>query len=158
VVFVNAGQFAEGPLLGGDRDDANAAAEQWRSMALTNVYGAAITARAVWPELVTTRGHLVFTGSVAGRVSIAGSFYSATKWAVTALAQSIRAAAVGTGVRVTVVQPGLVDAGPIPRERQGDPKLDPEDVARMVLFAVGQPPGVDVSEIVVRPTGQSAAR
>jgi NADP-dependent 3-hydroxy acid dehydrogenase YdfG len=66
--------------------------------------------------------------------------------------------AVGSGVHVTVVQPGLVDAGPIPPSRWNDPKLEPADVARAVLFAVGQPVGVDVSEIVVRPTGQHPAR
>ena len=127
-------------------------------MVLTNVFGAAITVRAVWPLLVKAPGHLVLTGSVAGRVTVPGSIYSATKWAVTGLGQSIRAAAVGSGVRVTVVQPGLVDAGPIPPNRWNDPKLEPADVARAALFAVTQPPGVDLSEIVIRPTGQHPAR
>jgi NADP-dependent 3-hydroxy acid dehydrogenase YdfG len=157
VAFANAGQFG-GPALLDPDVDADSAADAWRSMILTNVFGVAVTVRAVWPLLVRARGHLVLTGSVAGRVTMPESIYSATKWAVTGLGQSIRAAAVGSAVHVTVVQPGLVDAGPIPPNRRNDPKLDPADVARAVLFAVTQPPGVDVSEIVVRPTGQHPAR
>jgi hypothetical protein len=68
-----------------------------------------------------------------------GNLYSATKWAVAGLAQSIRAECVGTGVRVTLIQPGLVDTGGIPPERSLDPKLDPADIARAVLYAIGQP-------------------
>lgn len=151
--FVNAGQFAGAPLLG-DRDTP----QEWRQMVLTNVYGAAITAHAVWPLLTVSRGHLIFTGSVAGRVAIPASLYSATKWAITGLGQSLRAAAVGSGARVTVIHPGLVDSGVIAPERQDDPKLDPQDVARAVLFALTQPAGVDINEIVIRPVGQEPAR
>jgi NADP-dependent 3-hydroxy acid dehydrogenase YdfG len=123
-----------------------------------NMLGPALTARAVLPQLARVRGHLLLTGSVAGRVLRPGSLYSATKWAVTALAASIRAECVGTGVRVTLIQPGLTEAGPISPERQGDPKLAAEDVARAVLYAVSQPAGVDVSEIVIRPVGQDPFR
>jgi NADP-dependent 3-hydroxy acid dehydrogenase YdfG len=65
---------------------------------------------------------------------------------------------VGTGVRVTVVQPGLVDTDAIPASRAADPKLAPEDVGRAVLYAVSQPSTVDVNEILIRPTGQAAHR
>ena len=95
--------------------------------------------------LAESRGHLLLTGSVAGRVLIPGSLYSATKWAVSALAASIRAECVGTGVRVTLVQPGLTDTDPVSPGREGDPKLDPGDVARAVLYAVSQPAGVDAT-------------
>ena len=80
--------------------------------------------------------------------------YSATKWAITGLAQNLRSELVGTGVRVTLIQPGLTDTGIFDPARADHPKLDPSDVARAVLFAVDQPAGVDVSEVVVRPTGQ----
>jgi NADP-dependent 3-hydroxy acid dehydrogenase YdfG len=96
----------------------------------------------------------VLTGSVAGRHIRRGSLYSATKWAITGLAGSIRDEAVGTGVRVTVVQPGLVDTELISEEQRAKPNLVPDDIARTVLFALQQPPSVDVNEIVVRPTGQ----
>jgi NADP-dependent 3-hydroxy acid dehydrogenase YdfG len=97
-------------------------------------------------------------GSVAGRVPVPGSLYSATKWAVTAMGQSIRAEANGTGIRVTVVEPGLVDTPTISPDRRDQPKLRPQDVAAVVIHAVCQPPSVDVNEIVVRPVGQSPYR
>jgi len=131
---------------------------EWAGMVQTNVLGTALTARAVLPMLAETGGHLLLTGSVAGRVLRPGSLYSATKWAVSALAASIRAECVGSGVRVTLIQPGLTDAGPVSPGREADPKLDPADVARAVLYAVSQPAGVDVSEIVIRPTGQDPFR
>ncbi|MEV6449132.1 SDR family oxidoreductase [Amycolatopsis sp. NPDC051716] len=150
VVFANAGTSVVTSFLG----RRGAPPEEWRDMVLANVYGPALTARAALPALVESGGHLVLTGSAAGRGVRPGNLYSATKWAVTGLAQSIRAECVGTGVRVTLVQPGLVDTGGIPPERSQDPKLDPADVARAVLYAVGQPATVDVNEILVRPVGQ----
>jgi NADP-dependent 3-hydroxy acid dehydrogenase YdfG len=149
VAFANAGLWSQTSFV---HDPAPP--EEWREMVLTNVYGPAITARAVLPALLETKGHLVITGSVGGRIPTRGSLYSATKWAVTGLAQNLRAELADTGVRVTVVQPGLVDTGMIDPSRAKHPKLRPDDVARAVLYAVEQPPGVDVNEIVLRPTGQ----
>src|ERR1022692_4039060 len=116
--------------------------------------------RAALPALVRAGGHLVLTGSVAGRGGRIGSLYSATKWAVTALSQSIRAECAGSGVRVTLIQPGLVNTEPsmAKEERRHDPKLEPSDIARAVLFAVGEPRHVDVSEIVIRPAGAGPYR
>jgi hypothetical protein len=91
VAFVNAGQFAEALLFDADVD-AELATDGWREMVLTNVFGTVISVRAPWPLLADARGHIVLTGSVAGRVIVPGSVYSATKWAVSALGQSIRAA------------------------------------------------------------------
>ena len=68
------------------------------SMVLTNVYGAALTIRATLPALKDARGHLLLTGSVAGRRSIPGSLYSATKFAVHAMAENVRLELDGTGV------------------------------------------------------------
>ncbi|WP_053207900.1 SDR family oxidoreductase [Jiangella muralis] len=150
VVLANAGTSVVTSFLG----DGGAPPEEWRDLVLTNVYGPALTARATLPALRATRGHLLLTGSAAGRGVRPGNLYSATKWAVTGLAQAIRAECVGTGIRVTLLQPGLVDTGSIPPGRADDPKLDPGDVAAAVLYAVGQPPHVDVNEIIVRPIGQ----
>ena len=152
-VFANAGYFTPTSFLHG-----TGTPEQWREMVLTNVYGTALTARAALPHLARARGHLVLTGSVAGRVTVPGQLYSATKWGVTAIAQSIRAEATATGIRVTLIQPGLTVAGPTSADRAADPKLAPDDIARAVLFALEQPASVDVSEIVVRPTGQQPYR
>jgi NADP-dependent 3-hydroxy acid dehydrogenase YdfG len=127
--------------------------EHWRAMVLTNVYGAALTIRATIPALKDSRGHLLLTGSVAGRRALPGSLYSATKWAVTALGESARQELGDTGVRVTVIEPGMVDTpffdNPVSNA------LTPDDVARAVMFAVSQPPHVDVNEILVRPTAQA---
>jgi NADP-dependent 3-hydroxy acid dehydrogenase YdfG len=89
---------------------------------------------------------------VAGRRALAGSLYSATKWAVTAMGEAARLELNGTGVRVTLIEPGMVDT-PFFDDR---PKhaLEPDDIARAVLYAVTQPPHVDVNEMLVRPTSQ----
>ncbi|RDI74778.1 Short-chain alcohol dehydrogenase [Gaiella occulta] len=129
--------------------------EHWREMVLANVYGAALTIRASLPALKESRGHLLLTGSVAGRRAIPGSLYSATKHAVHAMAENVRLELDGSGVRVTVIAPGIVDT-PFFDTVPLDAPLEPGDVARAVLFALSQPPHVDVSEILVRPTAQPA--
>jgi NADP-dependent 3-hydroxy acid dehydrogenase YdfG len=146
VAFANAG-------FGAARGFLAESPEHWRSMVLTNVYGAALTIRATMPALIQTRGHLLLTGSVAGRRALPGSLYSSTKWAVTGMGESARQEFNDTGVRVTVIEPGMVDT---PFFDNGAPAgaLKPDDVARAVMFAVSQPPHVDVNEILVRPTAQ----
>jgi NADP-dependent 3-hydroxy acid dehydrogenase YdfG len=123
-------------------------------MVLTNVYGVALTIRAVLPALRESQGHLILTGSVAGRRALPGSLYSATKWAVTAMGEAARLELNGSGVRVTLVEPGQVDTPFFERRPTG--ALQPEDVARAVMFAVSQPSHVDVNEILVRPTVQDS--
>jgi NADP-dependent 3-hydroxy acid dehydrogenase YdfG len=147
VAFANAG-------FGATRSFLAESPEQWRSMILTNVYGAALTIRASLPALQEFRGHLILTGSVAGRRALPGSLYSATKWAVTAMGESARLELNGTGVRVTVIEPGMVDT-PFFSKRPTN-ALDADDVARAVMFAVSQPEHVDVNEILVRPTAQDS--
>ncbi|MGL6278991.1 MAG: SDR family oxidoreductase [Gaiella sp.] len=139
--------------FGGERSFLASTPEHWRAMVLTNVYGAALTIRATLPALIEQRGHLILTGSVAGRRPIVGSLYSATKHAVHAMAESLRQEVNGTGVRVTVIAPGMVDTPFFTRVPLEEP-LVAGDVARAVLFAVSQPPQVDVNEILVRPTAQ----
>lgn len=147
VAFANAG-------FGAARGFEKESPEHWRSMVLTNVYGAALTIRMTLPALKRARGHLLLTGSVAGRRALPGSLYSATKWAVTAMGEAARQELNGTGVRVTLIEPGQVDT-PFFSQRPTD-ALTPEDVARAVMFAVAQPPHVDVNEILVRPTAQDS--
>ena len=146
VAFANAG-------FGAARGFLRSTPDHWRSMVLTNVYGAALTIRATLPALKASRGHLLLTGSVAGRRALPGSLYSCTKWAVTAMGEAARLELDGTGVRVTLIEPGVVETAffdnPV-----GD-ALEPDDVARAVIYAVSQPPHVDVNEILVRPTAQS---
>jgi NADP-dependent 3-hydroxy acid dehydrogenase YdfG len=145
VAYANAG-------FGAKRGFLEETPEHWRSMVLTNVYGCALTIRATLTALRETQGHLLLTGSVAGRRALPGSLYSCTKWAVTAMAEATRQELNGTGVRVTLVEPGMVrtpffDTPP-------SNALEPDDIARAVMFAVGQPPHVDVNDILVRPIDQ----
>jgi NADP-dependent 3-hydroxy acid dehydrogenase YdfG len=146
VVFANAG-------FGAARSFLASTPEHWRSMVLTNVYGAALTIRATMEQLKKSRGHLLLTGSVAGRRALPGSLYSCTKWAVTAMGEAARQELNGSGVRVTLIEPGMVDT-PFFDEPVTD-ALESDDIARAVMFAVTQPPHVDVNEVLVRPTSQS---
>ena len=139
--------------FGGQRGFLADTVEHWREMVLANVYGAALTIRAAMPALIEAKGHLLLTGSVAGRRAIPGSLYSATKHAVHAMGESARQELDGTGVRVTVIAPGMVDT-PFFAAIPLDEPLQAADVARAVLFALSQPPHVDVNEILVRPTAQ----
>jgi NADP-dependent 3-hydroxy acid dehydrogenase YdfG len=145
VAFANAG-------FGAARGFLAETPEHWRDMVLTNVLGCAFTIRATIPPLKEARGHLLLTSSVAGRRPLQGSLYSATKHAVTAMAESARQDLNDTGVRVTSIEPGMVDTpffdNPVSNA------LRAEDIARAVMFAVQQPPHVDVNEILIRPVSQ----
>jgi NADP-dependent 3-hydroxy acid dehydrogenase YdfG len=145
VVWANAG-------FGAKRGWLEETPEFWRAMVLTNVLGAAYTVRAAIPALKETRGHVLLTGSVAGRRALPGSLYSSTKWAVTAMSESIRADLNGTGIRTTLISPGGVETPFFDNPAEG--RLEPDDIARAVLYALSQPPHVDVNEILVRPTAQ----
>jgi NADP-dependent 3-hydroxy acid dehydrogenase YdfG len=146
VAFANAG-------FGAKRGFLEESPEHWREMVLTNVYGAALTVRACIDALRASRGHLLLTGSVAGHMVVPGSLYSCTKWAVSAMAEAARRELHGSGVRVTLISPGTVET-PFYDSPVGGAQLTGDDVARSVLFAIDQPPHVDVNEILVRPTIQ----
>lgn len=145
VAFANAG-------FGAGRGFKGSTPEHWREMVLTNVLGVAYTIRATMDALVETAGHLLLTSSVAGRRALLGSLYSATKFAVTAMGEGARLELNGTGVRVTLIEPGIVDTPFFDERPEG--MLESEDIARAVMFAVSQPPHVDVNEILIRPTNQ----
>jgi NADP-dependent 3-hydroxy acid dehydrogenase YdfG len=145
-VFANAG-------FGGPRGFLNDTPEHWREMVLTNVYGAALTLRATIPVLKESRGHLLLTSSVAGRRALPGSLYSCTKHAVTAMGEAARQDLNGTGIRVTLIEPGITDTPFFDNRPTGAPLQD-DDIARGVIYAISQPPHVDVNEILIRPTAQ----
>ena len=152
VVVANAGIGAPGDLGSGDP-------ESWRRMVLTNVLGISLTVKACLPSLRESRGRIVLIGSVTGRKNVPGSLYSATKWAVTGLAENLRLEVREAGDRSDDRSPGRRCHGllaecrrpPVPALEQ---PLSPDDVASAVLFAVEQPPHVDMNEILLRPRGQ----
>ncbi|HEY1854517.1 MAG TPA: SDR family oxidoreductase [Solirubrobacterales bacterium] len=150
-VFVNAG-------FGAKRGFLEESVEHWRSMVLTNVLGPALTIRATLPHLLERgSGHYVITSSVAGRLVLPGSLYSATKWAATSIGNNLRAELrqihENEAIRVTLIEPGVVDT-PFFEDRPDEGSLRDEDIAGAVLWALGQPPNVDVNEILLRPTKQ----
>jgi NADP-dependent 3-hydroxy acid dehydrogenase YdfG len=146
VAFANAG-------FGGPRGFEKNEPDMMREMVLTNVLGVAYTIRATMPALRDSKGHLLLTSSVAGRRALQGSLYSATKFSVTAMGEAARLDFNDSGVRVTLIEPGMVDT-PFFDEPPAIEALKPEDVARAVMYAVSQPPHVDINEILIRPTDQ----
>ncbi len=142
--FANAGRGGSpGGFSGADH-------EQWKDMLLTNVYGVGLTLQATLPALKDSQGHVLLTGSAAGRATIPGSMYSASKWAVSAIGYNLREELRGTGIRVTLIEPGMVDT-PFFDESPSHALKD-EDIANAVIYALSQPVHVDVNEILVRPT------
>ncbi len=149
VAFANAGFGAARGFLKEDPDS-------WRSMVLTNVLGVAYTIRAVMPHFKERgSGHFLLTSSVAGRRSLPGSLYSATKWAVTGMGESLRQELrqEESQVRVTLVEPGMVDTPFFDNRPTG--ALEADDIARIVMFVLSQPAHVDINEVLVRPTSQA---
>jgi NADP-dependent 3-hydroxy acid dehydrogenase YdfG len=144
VVFANAGVGASRP--GTEFGDP----ENWREMVLTNILGCILTVKVCLSEIKRNQGHVLLTGSRAGRQPIKGSVYGATKWAVTGYGYNLREELSGTGARVTLIEPGIVDT---PFFDEPKPHaLKAEDVARAVMFVVSQPAHVDVSEVMILPT------
>ncbi|TVQ05260.1 MAG: SDR family oxidoreductase [Roseinatronobacter sp.] len=143
--FANAGMGVETPgTEAGDPDE-------WRQMIDLNIMALLYTTRAALPELRKTKGQLVLTGSVAGKVHIAGSIYGATKWFVHGYAGNMAQEMREWGGRCTLIAPGMVDT-PFFSEPKPD-KLQAEDIANAVVFALSQPPRAAIPEIVVMPTG-----
>ncbi|MEU0093004.1 SDR family oxidoreductase [Kribbella sp. NPDC006257] len=149
-VIANAGYSLPGTL-----EDHEPAA--MRAMVLTNVLGPALLARETLPHLRASKGRIVIVGSVAGTRNTPGNLYSVTKWAAHALAENVRLLVAKDHVTVTLVAPGVVDT-PFWDDRGGSPAAAPtltaEQVADTILFALNQPEGVDINQVVIRPTGQ----
>jgi NADP-dependent 3-hydroxy acid dehydrogenase YdfG len=150
-VFANAG-------FGATRGFLEESVEHWRSMVLTNVYGAALTIRATLPHLLERGdGHFLVTSSIAGRRALPGSLYSATKFAATAIGESLRAELrqmhENTAIKVTLIEPGMTDTDFFDN-RPGKWALQDTDIAKAVMYALEQGANVDVNEILIRPTSQ----
>ncbi len=164
LVVANAGLgLGVSPIQSGDPDD-------WSTMIDTNVKGVLHTVRAALPGLRERgKGDLVILGSVAGRqVYPGGNVYNATKHAVKAIYDALRLDNVGSGIRFTTVDPGMVETE-FSVVRLGDQKkadavydgmnpLTPGDVADAICYAVTRPAHVNIGEIVLWPTDQASTR
>ena len=146
-VFANAG-------FGAKRGFLEETPEQWRGMVLTNVLGVAYSIRAALPHFKERNGgHFLLTSSVAGRRALPGSLYSSTKWAVCGMGEALRQEVAETPIKVTLIEPGMVDT-PFFDSGVGSGALEAGDIARAVLYALDEPPHVDVNEILIRPINQ----
>jgi serine 3-dehydrogenase len=142
----------------------------WEEMIDTNVKGLLWLSRAVMPGMVARdRGHVINIGSIAGRqVYPGGNVYCATKYAVRALTQGMRIDLLGTQVRCSTVDPGMVETEFSAVRFRGDteragtvyqnfPPLKAEDIAETVLFCATRPPHVNIHEVLIMPQDQAAA-
>jgi 3-hydroxy acid dehydrogenase/malonic semialdehyde reductase len=141
----------------------------WDEMIDTNVKGLLWVSRAVLPGMVARdRGHVINVGSIAGhQVYQGGNVYCATKFAVQALTRGLRLDLLGTMVRCTTVDPGMVQTEFSEVRFHGDreradkvyrnfPPLQPADVAEAIVFCATRPPHVAVQELVLMPQDQGA--
>ncbi|EYP97804.1 short-chain dehydrogenase/reductase family oxidoreductase [Staphylococcus aureus DAR1815] len=128
--------------------------DEWDSMIDVNIKGTLYTAQAALPTMLEqSSGHLINIASISGfEVTKSSTIYSATKAAVHTITQGLERELAKTGVKVTSISPGMVDtaitAAYNPSDRK---KLDPQDIAEAVLYALTQPKHVNVNEITVRP-------
>ena len=135
--------------------------EMWRRVVETNLLGVMHTVRATYPHMKEHgRGHIVLMASIAGRQTWVGEpIYIATKWGVVGFGWALRKEAMAHNVRVTMIEPGIVDTPLVRETEEGRGELErfaslsTADVARAVAFALSQPEGVAVSELMITPVG-----
>ena len=161
ILVNNAGIALSGNIEGANTSD-------WRRMIDLNVLGLMYATHAVLPILKAQGGgHIVNISSVAGRTARVGiGGYNATKWGVNGFSESLRQEVCKHNIRVTIIEPGMVDTeidshitDPIAKQRTEERRksivpLQSEDVAAAIVYAVTQPPRVNVNEILIRPTDQ----
>jgi serine 3-dehydrogenase len=144
--------------------------QNWEDMIDTNVKGLLYVSRYVIPGMVSRdRGHVVNLGSIAGHQTYpGGNVYCATKAAVRAISEGLKQDLLGTRVRVTSVDPGMVetefsevrfhgDAERAKKVYQGVMPLTADDVADVIFFCVTRSPHVNINEVVLMPVDQASA-
>lgn len=161
IVVANAGRGLAGGITGSDE-------QQWQELYQTNVLGTASLLRRVGQMMAGQRfGDIVVLGSVVGRnISPFSGFYGSSKFAVGAIAEALRQEICSKGVRVSTVMPGIVvsefqQVAGYNAENFGKSiahfgkLLEPQEVADGVAWLLALPPHVNVSELMIRPTGQN---
>ncbi len=143
--------------------------QDWEEMIDTNIKGLLYLTRYVTPGMISRdRGHVVNLGSIAGHQTYpGGNVYCGTKAAVQAISEGLKQDLLGTPVRVTSVDPGMVETefsevrfhGDTERGKkvyQGVTPLTPDDVADVIFFCVTRPPHVNINEVVLMPVDQAS--
>ncbi|MBY0223573.1 SDR family oxidoreductase [Sporosarcina aquimarina] len=130
----------------------NREVEQWERMIDVNIKGVLYGIDSVLPGMVErSSGHIINIASVSGfEATKKSTVYSATKFAVRAISTGLEKELARTGVRVTNISPGMVDTR-LSSSMTDRKKLEAEDIAKAVVYAVKQPEYVNVNEITVRP-------
>jgi serine 3-dehydrogenase len=161
-ILLNNAGLAAGldPIQAGDPDD-------WDRMIDTNIKGLLNVTRAVLPRMIEQgRGHVINIGSTAGHLAYPkGNVYGATKFAVRALTEGMSLDLVGTPIRVSSVDPGMVQTEFSDVRFHGDQEraagvyrglqpLTPDDIADIVAYIAGAPEHVNILDVVVYPTAQ----
>ncbi|WP_319783760.1 SDR family oxidoreductase [Oceanisphaera sp. IT1-181] len=144
VVFANAGTGVNTPGI------ENGEPSEWKTMLDVNINALLFTAKASLPALKETQGHFIITSSVAGKKTLKGSVYGATKWFAYGFGQNLAAEMAEWNGRCTTICPGMVNT-PFFDEAKPD-KLDPSDVADAVMYAISANPRCDIREITLMPT------
>ncbi len=165
-VLINNAGLAKGTTTFQDSNPSD-----WNEMLDTNVVGVLNMTRLVLPFLIANQsGHIVNLGSVAGRyVYPGGAVYCATKFAVRALSEGLRMDLSGTGIRVTNIEPGMVetefsivrmggDKTKADEVYKGMNPLTAHDIAETVCWCLERPAHVNIQELVIFPTDQAAIR
>jgi serine 3-dehydrogenase len=142
----------------------------WQEMIDTNIKGLLYISRAVLPGMITrNNGTIINIGSIAGHeVYPGGNVYCATKHAVDALTRGLRIDLAGTAIRVSTVDPGMVetefslvrfhgDSQKAKNVYQGMQPLTADDIADAVYYCASRPPHVQIAEIIILPTAQRSA-
>ena len=143
--------------------------EDWDEMIDTNIKGLLFVTRQVLPQMVERKiGHIINIGSIAGHETYpSGNVYAATKFAVNALSKSIRMDVLDKGIRVSSIDPGLVEtefslvrfSGDENRAKSvynGLTPLTAHDIAETVLFCATRPDNVNINEIIITPLAQAS--
>ena len=141
--YANAGMGVDNP--GTEHGDP----EEWHKLVHVNIMGLLYTAKAAIPHLRARKGHMLMTGSAAGRIHMSGSVYGASKWFVHGYAGNLAEEMKEWGGRCTVIAPGMVNTA-LFDEAKPD-KLQPEDVAEAVVFALDANPRNAVREVFLMP-------
>ncbi len=144
VAFANAGMGVS--TAGTEKGDP----DEWSTMIDINIKALLWTAKLTLPHLRQNKGHFILTSSAAGRKPIGGSIYGATKWFAYGFGQNLAEEMSEWNGRCTTIAPGMVNT-PFFDEAKPD-KLDPQDVANAVLFAIEANQRNSVREIYLMPT------
>lgn len=161
ILVNNAGVMLLGPIVDADTED-------WRRMIDTNLYGLIYATHKALPVMKRQgSGHIVNISSTAGRTTMVnGGVYNLTKWGVNAFSDSLRQEVHKHKIRVTIIEPGVVQTelrdhitvkevkDDINAWAESMEQLQSEDIAASILYAVTQPLHVNVNEILIRPTDQ----